>query len=189
LAFVETELSKSYALTTNRDPEIFLGLAIRRDRVNRKIILTQPSYLDTPEKKFSIASTSPTYRMKEDYLTSLPDHVNDPILTLDQQILFQDKVGSLLYLASQIRLDLLYSVTQLSRRSNKCNTRNMKAVDRLLNYVFQTRHLGLILGSTSGDMDLHTFVYASYAYYLDSKSHTGICLAPGNSVQETINYC
>jgi hypothetical protein len=180
LASVETELSKSYTLTTNREPENFVGLAFRRDRVNRKIILTQPSYLDTLEKRFSIASTSPTYPMREDYLTSLPDHVNDPILTLDQQTLFQEKVGSLLYLASQTRLDLLYSVTQLSRRSNKCNTRDMKAVDRLLNYVFQTRHLGLILGSTSGDMDLHAFVDASYACYLDSKSHTGICLALGN---------
>jgi hypothetical protein len=117
--------------------------------------------------------------MNEDYLTSLPDHVDDPILILDQQTLFQEKVGSLLYLASQTRLDLLYSVTQLSRRSNKCNARDMKAADRLLNYVFETRHLGLILGSTSGDMDLHAFVDASYACYLDSKSHTGICLSLG----------
>jgi hypothetical protein len=162
------------------EPENFVGLAIRRDRVNRKIILTQPSYMDTLEKRFHIVSTSPTYPMREDYLTSLPDHVNDPILALNEQTLFQEKVGSLLYLASQTRLDLLYTATQLSRRSNKCKSRYMKAVDRLLNYVFQTRHLGLILGSTSGDMDPHAFVDASYACYLDSKSHTGICLALGN---------
>jgi hypothetical protein len=180
LALVESELGKHYTLTTHHDPVNFVGLCITRDRPNRKITLTQPSYLDTLEKRFTIATTSPTYPMREDYLTSLPDHVDDPILILDQQTLFQEKVGSLLYLASQTRLDLLYSITQLSRRSNKCNTRDMKAVDRLLNYVFQTRHLGLTLGSSSGDMDLHAFVDASYACYLDSKSHTGICLSLGN---------
>jgi acetate kinase len=56
----------------------------------------------------------------------------------------------------------------------------MKAVDRLLSYIFQTPHLGLTLGSRSGDLDLHAFVDASYACYSDSKSHTGICLALGN---------
>jgi len=180
LAFVENELGKDYTLTTNRNPDNFLGMAITRDRANRKITLTQPSYIDTLEKRFQIEPNSPKYPMREDFLTSLSDHVDDPTLLAEYQTLFQEKVGSILYLASQTRLDLLYSVTQLARRSNKCTTRDMKAVDRLLNYIFETRALGLSLGSKSGDMNLHAFVDASYACYLDSKSHTGICLALGS---------
>jgi len=117
--------------------------------------------------------------MREDFLTSLSDNCAEPKLEDSLQTLFQEKVGSILYLASQTRLDLLYAVTQLSRRSKKCTIRDMKAVDRLLNYVFQTYHMGLTLGSQSTSMDLHVFVDASYECHLDLKSHTGICLALG----------
>ena len=91
-----------------------MGLAITRDRENRKITLTQPSCIDILEKRFQITSTSPKFPMRKDFLTSLPDHLDDPMLEALYQTLFQEKVGSILYLSSQTRLDLLYSVTQLS---------------------------------------------------------------------------
>jgi hypothetical protein len=115
LAFVEEELSKSYTLTSHKNPENFVGLAISRDRENRKITLTQPSYIATLQQRFEITPTKPTYPMKEDFLTSLLDHVDDPLFSKDLQTLFQEKVGSILYLSAQTRLDLLYSVIQLSR--------------------------------------------------------------------------
>jgi hypothetical protein len=77
--------------------------------------------------------------MAEDYLTSLPFDSLNPILPPSDQTLFQENVGSVLYLASQSRPDLLYAITQLSRRSNKYTARHMKAVDRLLNYIFCNR--------------------------------------------------
>ena len=177
---MEEELGKSYTLTTHHNPENFVGLAISRDRPNRKLTLSQPSYIATLQERFQISPKNPSYPMREDFLTSLPDHIDDEKLLDSIQTLFQEKVGSILYLASQTRLDLLYAVTQLSRRSKKCTTRDMKAVDRLLNYIFQTHHLGLTLGSKSGSMDIHAFVDASYACHLDLKSHTGICIALGD---------
>ena len=180
LAFVAAELGKSYTLTSHKEPTNFVGLAISRDRPNRKITLTQPSYVATLQERFPIAPTSPMYPMREDFLTSLPDHQDDQKLIDALHTIFQEKVGSILYLSSQTRLDLLYAVTQLSRRSKKCTTRDMKAVDRLLSYIFQTHQFGLTLGSKSGSMDIHAFVDASYACHLDLKSHTGICLALGD---------
>jgi hypothetical protein len=93
LAFVENELSKDYTLTTNRNPDNFLGMAITRDRANRKITLTQPSYIDTLEKRFHIEPNSPKYPMREDFLTSLSDHVDDPTLLAEYQTLFSRKSG------------------------------------------------------------------------------------------------
>jgi hypothetical protein len=77
--------------------------------------------------------------MTEDLLTMLPADASNPLLSSFDQTLFQEKVGSILYLASQSRPDLLYTITQLSRRSNKCTARDMKAVDRLLNYTLQRK--------------------------------------------------
>ena len=76
--------------------------------------------------------------MSEDYLTGLSLHTDDILLTPPFQTLFQEKVGSILYLASQTHPDLFYSTTQLSRRSNKATTRGMAAADGLLRYIAST---------------------------------------------------
>jgi hypothetical protein len=180
LSFVEGELSKSYKLTTSQNPENFVGLAISRDRTNHKITLTQPSYIAKLAERFHTKDTSPTYPMSEDFLTSSCDHNDDPKLDLSNQVLFQEKFGSVLYLASQTRSDLLYAVGQLSRRSNKCTARDMRAADRLLDYIRQTPGLGLTLGSSVGSLDIHAYVDASYNCYADSKSHTGVVIKLGD---------
>jgi hypothetical protein len=114
--------------------------------------LRQPHYIHIIADRFPIKLSSPAYPMTEDFLTALPDHITAPLLSPSEQTLFQEKVGNILYLAPQSRPDIMYSITQLSRRSNKCTARDMKAVDRLLNYIFVfTRDLGLILGSNSLD--------------------------------------
>ena len=111
LTFVSDELSKSYTLTSHKEPSNFVGLAISRDRSRKKITLTQPSYVATLQQRFPVIITNPTYPMREDFLTSLSDHCAEPKLEDSLQTLFQEKVGSILYLASQTRLDLLYAVT------------------------------------------------------------------------------
>ena len=148
---VSAALESKYTLTTDYTPSNFVGLAISRDRENRQLTLTQPHYVDTVLSRFVIPSYSPAAPMQEDYLTSMPELDTKALLLPPFQTLFQEKVGSILYLASQSRPDLLYSVTQLSRRSNKATSRDMKAADRLLAYIATTRSLGLTLGSKSGD--------------------------------------
>ena len=101
-----------------------MGLAITRDRPAHKITLSQPLYITTILERFQIEPSSPSYPMSDDFLTSMPTHSNDELLSPSHQKLFQEKVGSILYLASQSRPDLLYATTQLSRRSNKCTARD-----------------------------------------------------------------
>ena len=105
-------------MTTSIEPANFVGLAITRDRANKSITITQPNYVNTLIDRFSIPTSSAKYPMSEDYLTGMSSHIDDILLTPSLQTLFQEKVGSILYLASQTRPDLLYATTQLSRRSN-----------------------------------------------------------------------
>ena len=131
------------------------------------------------DDRFSIPASSAKYPMCEDYLTSMSLHTDDILLTTYLQTLSQEKVGSILYLASQTRPDLMYSVTHLSRRSNKTTARDMAAVDRLLRYIASTASLGITFSAHNLTFQLHAFVDASYNCYTDSKSHTGISLRLG----------
>jgi hypothetical protein len=177
---VSDTIGTKYKVTRDDSPANFVGLAITRNRGAHKITLTQPKYIETSLQRFEIPFTSPSFPMQEDYLTRMPDDDEIQLLPSSAQTLFQEKVGTLLYLASQTRPDLLYSVTQLSRRSNKCTLRDMKAADRVFSYVALTPHIGLTLGTISKDFVIHAFVDASYnCYPIDNKSHTGISLHLG----------
>ena len=96
-----------YSLTTHSEPNNFVGLAIYRDRLNKSITISQPNYVATLIDRFSIPTSSAKCPMSEDYLTGLNLHADDISLTAPFQTLFQEKVGSILYLASHTRPDLL----------------------------------------------------------------------------------
>ena len=93
--------------------------------------------------------------------------------------MFQEKIGNILYLASYSRPDLIYSTTQLSRRSNKATTKDMAAADRLLRYIASTSELGLTFCSHNASSSLFAYVDSSYDCYSDSKSHSDISLHLG----------
>ena len=179
LDFVSSELSKVYSMTTSVEPTNFVGLFISRDRPNHSITISQPNYVASIINKFSVPSSSAKYPMAEDFLTNMPISNPSDLLFADLQTLFQEKVGSILYLASQTRPDLLYATTQLSRRSNKCTTRDMAAADRLLRYIASTSSLGITFCSYNQPFKIFAYVDASYNCYSDSKSHYGISLHLG----------
>ena len=176
---ISAELAKVYTLTTDFEPKIFVGLVITRNRTSRSLTITQPHYVESLINKFSIPSSSAKYPMSEDFLTNMPLPSTDSLFPPDLQTLFQEKVGSILYLASQTRPDLLYSTTQLSRRSNKATARDMAAADRLLRYIASTPSLGITFCSYDKPFRLFAYVDASYNCYSDSKSHTGVSLHLG----------
>jgi hypothetical protein len=179
LSFVSTELSKSYSLTTSVEPTNFVGFAITRDRPNKSISITQPHFVGNLIDLYSIPPSSAKYPMSEDFLTSFKASSDLPLLSPALQTLFQEKVGNILYLASHSRPDLIYSTTQLSRRSNKATTKDMAAADRLLRYIASTSSLGLTFCSHGDTSSLFAYVDSSYDCYSDSKSHSGISLHLG----------
>lgn len=179
LSFVSDELAKVYSMTTSAEPSNFVGLVITRDRASRSLTITQPHYVASLIDKFSVPTSAAKFPMSEDFLTNMPVSLSTSLLPPAEQTLFQEKVGSILYLASQTRPDLLYSTTQLSRRSNKCTLRDMAAADRLLRYIASTPSLGITFCTRGLSFRLFAYVDASYNCYTDSKSHTGVSLHLG----------
>ena len=102
--------------------------------------------------------------MSKDFLTNMPLPSVDLLSPPELQTLFQEKAGSILYLASQTRPDLLYSTTQLSRRSNKTTSRDMAAADRLLRYLASTLSLGITFCSYNLNKSFCLFAYVDASY-------------------------
>ena len=174
------DLSKLYDLTIQPDMSSYLGMNISRDRPNRTMYVSQPGYLDTILQRFEVDyCKSPTTPMSVTYHSARPTD-SEPLPLSDVQR-YQSIVGSLMYLASHTRPDLLYSVTSLARHGKTPIAYDLSAAIRVLRYLKSTRDLALVFHSGEGII-LYASVDASYACHLeDRKSHTGYTLHIGRS--------
>ena len=99
--------------------------------------------------------------MHTDYLSTQPSD-SSPLLPEHLQKVFQQKVGCLMYLMTQTRIDLHFSVTQLSRRASRATTKDMITCDRILKYVASTPNFGLTFCTYDDPLDLHVMCDVSY---------------------------
>ena len=175
---MSTHLSTVYDITITMEPTNHLGLVISRDRYAFSLTLTQPSYVTEILDKLNISvpDKPPRYPMHTDYLSKQSSDTTPPLPDHLQKV-YQQKVGCLMYLMTQTRLDLHFSLSQLSRRSSIATTNDMIGCDRVLKYVANTKHLGLTFCTYGDLLDLHAMCDVRYNCYPDSsKSHTGVSL-------------
>ena len=62
--------------------------------------------------------------MSETYVTNMSQSAHLAQLPDDSQTLYMEKVGCLIHLATQSRPELMFSVTQLSRRNKRATRRD-----------------------------------------------------------------
>jgi hypothetical protein len=157
----------------------YLGMHIIHDRPNKTIDLLQTGYVDSLMVKYA--------PVMDDFMPSTPMLTvsgTSPILfpNLDKKEIteYQGMVGSLMYLASQTRPDILYAVCAHARHSKAPTEADRLGVFRILQYIKCTRTLGLRLHSDEGII-LSATVHASYVSHPDLKSHTGCTLHLGRT--------
>ena len=165
----------TYKLTVQKDPHTHLGLKITRDRARKSFTASQPQYIADLTTRFQVTNTGPfpSTPMSETYVTNMTKYAHLAQLPDDCQTLYMQKVGCLIHLATQSWPELIFSVTQLSRRNKKATRRDMYAVDRTLRYVVGTPTLGQTYCTYGLPPELYATVDVSYNCHADSKSHTG----------------
>ena len=85
---------------------------------------------------------------------------------------FRSGVCKLLYVALRGRPDILLAVVFLASQVAKATLQDQAKLKRLLEYIYGTYDLALILGADD-IQTMYMFVDASYAVHDDMKSHTG----------------
>jgi hypothetical protein len=181
LDFVEKQLELTYKITIQKDPHTHLGLKITRDRACKSLTASQPQYVADMLTRFQVNTSGPfpLTPMSETHISNMYKYTHLAQLPDFDQTLYMEKVGCLIHLATQSRPDLIFSVTQLSRRNKKATRRDMSAVDRTLRYVAGTPTVGQTYCTYGLPPELYATVDVSYNCHADSKSHTGVSLHYG----------
>ena len=101
-----------------------------------------------------------------------------PLLEFDRAVIFHHCTAMLLYVTQRARSDVQLAVAFLCTRVSCSTEQDWKKLERLLQYLYGTLDLALILGADSLTV-LKTWVDASYAVHGDMKSHTGGVISLG----------
>jgi hypothetical protein len=173
------EFSKSFTITFNQTVSSFLGMQLIIDRPAKTITLEQQGYIDHLISRFNIDTTKVlTFPNTPMSSNDMIDHAPEK-LSITEQTLYMQIVGSLLFLSTRSRPDLSYSVNYLTLFMTNATQVHLKLAHRVLQYIYLTRHIKLTFNGSLGT-NFYVMVDSSYATHTDRKSHYGYSIHMNN---------
>ena len=116
-----------------------LGARVRQDLKEGTITMDQTAAIEALAKRFQLDTTSKNARNCTPIaLEALPKQATK---TVEWDYL--SAVGSLLHIAGLTRPDIAYAVGSVARHGSTCGDVHVKAVKRIIAYLYHTRHYGI----------------------------------------------
>ena len=155
---------------TEGDEHEFLGMKLQFNRHDKTVKILMQSYLDEAiqQSQLDVRRVAATPASKG--LFEVDPHATQ--LRPSESDRFRSVVCKLLYVALRGRPDILLAVVFLTSRVAKATLQDQAKLKRLLEYIYGTYDLALVLGADD-IQTTYTFVDASFAVHADMKSHTG----------------
>lgn len=125
-------LMKTYKIQEINDCEWLLGMRITRDRKNHLLTLDQNQYIDKVLKRFKMDESHPNSTPE---ITTKLQKTQENEETNNENIPYQEAVGSLIYASISTRLDITHAVHEVSRHMSNYTNEHWIAVKRILRYL------------------------------------------------------
>ncbi|GJV88834.1 retrovirus-related pol polyprotein from transposon TNT 1-94 [Tanacetum coccineum] len=171
---LKAQLAREFEMKDLGPANKILGMQIHRDRVSRKIWLSQKSYVKKILQRFNMQDCKPI-------LTPFPTDVKlsskmSPSSEKERmemsRVPYASAVGSLMFAMICTRPDIAHAVGVVSRYMAEPGRGHWEAVKRILRYIKGTSDVALCFGDS--DLIVTGYVDSDYAGDLDgSKSTTG----------------
>ena len=184
-----TELESTWQITALGELKLVVGIVLQRDRAKRTITLSQTTLIDKivlayGQKDAKSASTPivhDTQLLQPDPLTQLDENEREHLATLP----YHSLIGSLMYVASGSRPDIMFAVSKLSCFLDCYHETHWQATVRIIRYLKGTQEFGLVLGGSSPSPSLIGYCDSDYANDpgVDGRrSVAGYCITLGSGV-------
>ena len=168
-------LSETLTIKIVGELKWFLGLHVICNHIKRTIWLSQKVYIMKICNEFVHTIDQlrlPTTPMETSELYPIE---KDEIVSDSSRMLYQRKVGSLLFAAIATRPDIAFAISRLSRFNQQPGPQHYEVADRVFYYLFSTQDYCIHYGGEA--QDLSSFVCASNTSFgdntLDQKSSQG----------------
>lgn len=174
-----------YNLTINHNADSYLGIHIEQISPTQ-VRLTQPKHLNALFAEFTpniysdntiISPMPPKSSTTQPNDNSKIDNTSQPV----DRTVYLHLLGMLHYI-TRSRPDISTAISFAATKSSHPTQLDYRNLLHIVDYLFQTKHLGLTLSSSADNpSQLKCYADASYLIHPDSKSHTGYCLSFGDT--------
>ena len=175
------EVEKLYPRLTNHREKVLnhIGMTFNFEAVGEVRITMEGFVKELLEDCKSILGVAPT-PAKSGLFSVNPDTF-DPLPTTSAGEYFHSTIMKLLYFSKRARPDILTPVAFLTKRVTKPQVEDMKKLERTVQYIRETKDMGLIL-QVEDPITVTFYVKASFGVHSDMKSHTGSAITVGKGV-------
>ncbi|GKB68319.1 retrovirus-related pol polyprotein from transposon TNT 1-94 [Tanacetum coccineum] len=171
---LKAQLAREFEMKDLGPTNKILGMQIHRDRVSRKIWLSQKSYVKKILQRFNMQDCKPisTPFPTNVKLSSKMSPSSEKERMKMSRVPYASAVGSLMFAMICTRPDIAHAVGVVSRYMAEPGREHWEAVKRILRYIKGTSDVALCFGES--DLIVKGYVDSDYAGDLDgSKSTTG----------------
>jgi hypothetical protein len=141
---VKEKLGRIFDMKCLGEPNVFLGIEIKRDRKHRTLKISQEKYANDILEKFGMSDCRPA---------NVPMGNIDDLFKTDYAPFpiseYMTALGSLMYL-SHTRPDLALPLAYLSRFASQPLEHHYVAIKRVMRYVNHTKNHGILYGGDQG---------------------------------------
>ena len=177
---LKAKISKKVEISDLGDARFFLGMELSRNRKNKSLFLSQAKYIQELLNKFNVIGEKPIYSptIQGIRLEKNPDQASEHMIKL-----YQQQIGSLMYLMTATRPDLAFSVSNCARYMSNPSEEHYKALNRIWQYVRTTQNKGLLYNISDEEaLSLIGYVDSDWGGdYTTRKSTTGYLFTFGNT--------
>lgn len=162
-----TELRNTFEVTES-DVNSFVGIEIKRNRIERMIYIHQSSYVKRLLKRFNLCEAK-SVSVPCDPHVILKTPQNEWEKT--DKIPYREAVGCLLFLAMISRPDISYAVGLVSRFCNGFDSNHWNVIKRIFRYLIITEDYGILYRGYHTS-DIKGFSDADYAGDMETRRTT-----------------
>ena len=163
-------LSRNFKMKDLGIPSYFLGIQFTFNKDS--IVLEQSMYVDKLLKRFNMtdAKTKPT-----PCPLGINKELGNASPLLEDNTLYREIVGSLIYLMVNTRPDISYVVTLLGQYMSKPTVAHLNLAKHVLRYLKGTKSLGLNFVKSNCELNIYGYCDSDWGGSLDRKSISGYC--------------
>ncbi len=148
-------IKKHVEITDMGELNWILGIEVRQIREERKILLSQRSYIDSTLRRYGLNDLKPLSTPMDSNikLTSAQSPKTTGDIAKMRDVPYHEAVGSLMYASLGTRPDITFAIQTLSRFAKNPGLAHWDAVKRVFRYLKGTCELWLSYGRTKNDLE------------------------------------
>lgn len=150
----------------------FLGMIFDYS-VDGEVSISMPKYVEDYLKKYQSVGRGKTPASESLFSVS----EDSPKVSHETRESFHSEVATILFLSYRIRGDIMFAISFLSTRVRDPTIEDLKKLERLRDYIAETKDAKLRLRTEDGK--IRVYIDSSYGIHPDMRSHSGLTISMG----------